>query len=335
MTSTTRTTTSRCVAALAGVTIVTGLLGMHSKQAMAADSWPTRPVKILVPFAAGGNTDVIARLTADRLMNAIKDSSFLVENQPGGGGVTVTTQVARAAPDGYTLLMAASPQLVIAPAIQSVKFDPAKDFTPIKIITNNPVVLMAHKSLPAEDVPGLLVHVRAIGPKFSYASGSLGSLSHLASALLFNKAGLEATPVHYRGGAPAMNDVLAGHLPMMFANLSEVLAQSGNADIKLLAVSSARRVLQLPDVPTVAEKGIAGFDMVTFNGLVGPAGMSPDVVKRLETVLAEFVSAADVQARLRTLGLEADQGSSADFADRIRRELPVWASVVELAGAKQ
>ena len=244
---TTRTTTSRCVAALAGVTIVTGLLGMHSKQAMAADSWPTRPVKILVPFAAGGNTDVIARLTADRLMNAIKDSSFLVENQPGGGGVTVTTQVARAAPDGNTLLMAASPQLVIAPAIQSVKFDPAKDFTPIKIITNNPVVLMAHKSLPAEDVPGLLVHVRAIGPKFSSASGSLGSLSHLASALLFNKAGLEATPVHYRGGAPAMNDVLAGHLPMMFANLSEVLAQSGNADIKLLAVSSARRVLHAAD----------------------------------------------------------------------------------------
>ena len=335
MTSTTRTTTARCGAALAAVTRVTGLLGAQSKQAMAADPWPTRPVKILVPFAAGGNTDVIARLTADRLMNAIKDSSFLVENQPGGGGVTVTTQVARAAPDGYTLLMAASPQLVIAPAVQKVAFDPAKDFTPIKIISNNPVVLIAHRLVPAADLTALLAHVRTVGSKFTYASGSLGSLSHLASALLFSKAGLEATPVHYRGGAPAMNDVLAGHLPMMFANLSEVLAQSGNADIKLLAVSSARRVSQLPDVPTVAEKAIAGFDLETFNGIVGPAGMSPDVVKRLETVLAEFVSAADVHSRLRTLGLEADLGSSADFADRIRRELPVWASIVELAGAKQ
>ena len=328
------TTIDRFTAAFAGAVFAVTAITAPAAHAQTAAPWPARPVKILVPFAAGGNTDIIARLTADRLTQVFKDSSFLVENQPGGGGVTVTTQVARATPDGYTLLLAASPQLVIAPAMQKVAYDPAKDFTPIKIVTNNPVVLMAHKSLPSADLTALIAHVRTVGPKFSYASGSLGSLSHLASALLFNKAGVEATPVHYRGGAPAMNDVLAGHLPMMFANLSEVLAQSGNPDIKLLAVSSARRVSQLPDVATVAEQGIAGFEMETFNGLVGPAGMPPDMVKLLETALAEFVARPDVQARLRTLGLEADLGTAATFAERIKRELPVWASVVELAGAR-
>ena len=303
--------------------------------AHAADPWPSRAVKILVPFAAGGNTDIIARLTADRLGQAFKDSAFLVENQPGAGGVTVTAQVARAVPDGYTLMMAASPQMVITPGMQKVAFDPVKDFTPIKIVATNPFVLIAHKSLPAADLGALLAHARSMGAKFSYASGSLGSVSHLASALLFNKAGLEATPVHYRGGAPAMNDVLAGHLPMMFANLSEALAQSGNADIKFLGVSSARRTPQLPDVPTVIEKGIAGFELETFNGLVGPAGLPAEVVQKLETALSEFVAGKDVQARLRTLGLEADLGTSTTFTERIKRELPLWASIIELAGARQ
>ena len=132
-----------------------------------------------------------------------------------------------------------------------------------------------------------------------------------------------------------MNDVLAGHLPMMFANLSEALAQSGNADIRLLGVSSTRRTPQLPDVPTVIEKGIAGFELETFNGLVGPAGLPTEVVGKLETALSEFVAGQDVQARLRTLGLEADLGTSASFTERIKRELPLWASIIELAGARQ
>ena len=318
-----------------GVIVSTFLSFGTPMTALAAEPWPTRPVKILVPFSAGGNTDIIARLTADRLTHVFKDSSFLVENQPGAGGLIVTAHVAKAAPDGYTLMMAASPQLVIAPGLQTVAFDPVRDFSPIKIVATNPFVLIVHKSLPATDLAALLANVKATGAKFSYASGSLGSVSHLASALLFNKTGLEATPVHYRGGAPAMNDVLAGHLPMLFANLSEALAQAANPDVRFMAVSGATRASQLPAVPTVAEQGIAGYELETFNGLIGPAGLSPAVVGALESALKDFVADKDVQTKLRGLGLEVDLGTSASFSQRIVSELPLWAGIITLAGARQ
>ena len=303
--------------------------------AIAQDAWPARTVKIMVPFAAGGNTDIIARLTAERLNAAIPGSTFLVENQPGAGGLTVTAQVARAAPDGYTLLMAASPQLVIVPATQTVAYDSLKDFTPIKIVAINPFVLIGHRSLPAANIAELMAFARARKPNFSYASGSLGSVSHLAAALMFAKAGVEAVPVHYRGGAPALNDVIAGHLPVMFSNLSEVLVQAGNPEVRLLAVSSARRAPQLPNVPSVQESGIAGFDLGTWNGLVGPAGLPKEIVARLETALATFVAEKTAQARLIELGLEADPGTSADFRRQIERDLPAWAEVVRIAGARE
>lgn len=303
--------------------------------AIAQDSWPSRPVKILVPFAAGGNTDIIARLAAERLGAAFPGSSFLVENQPGAGGITVTSQVARAAPDGYTLLMAASPQLVIAPAMQSVPFDPVKDFTPVKIITLNPFVLITHKSSGANTMAELLAVAKSKSPSFSYASGSLGSVSHLASALLLSKAGIAATPVHYRGGAPALNDVVAGHLQMIFSSLSEALAHVKNPDVKLLAVSGTKRAPQIPNVPTVQEGGISNFDLTTFNGIVGPAGLPRDVVTKIENALMAFVNDKAGQARLLELGLEADLGTSADFAAAIKRDQPLWTEVVKIAGARE
>ena len=303
--------------------------------ANAQEAWPARPVKILVPFAAGGNTDIIARLAAERLTAAFPGSSFLVENQPGAGGVTVTAQIARAVPDGYTLLMAASPQLVIAPAMQNVPFDPVKDFTPVKIITINPFVLIAHRSSGAGSMKELLAMAKARKPSMSYASGSLGSVSHLASALLFAKAGIEATPVHYRGGAPALNDVVAGHLPMVFSSLSEALAHVKNPDVRLLAVSGRTRAPQIPDVPTVEEGGINGFELTTWNGIVGPAGLPREVVSRIETAMMSFVQDKAGQSRLRELGLEADLGTAADFAAAIKRDQPLWAEVVRIAGARE
>src|SRR3712207_308892 len=185
------------------------LLAVAGGQAEAA--WPERPVRIVVPFAAGGNTDVIARMAGEHLSKAF-GQQFVIENRPGAGGVPAAEAVARAEPDGYTLMIAATPQLVIAPALQKVSFDSTKDFTPIKNVGTNPFVIVVHQSVPAKNLQDLIAYGRTNKGKLSYASAGAGSISHLASAMLFNRAGVEATHVPYRGNAPALNDVIAGHV---------------------------------------------------------------------------------------------------------------------------
>lgn len=300
----------------------------------AQDNWPSRTIKLIVPFAPGGNTDTIGRLAAEQLGKALS-ASVVVENITGGGGIVAANTVAKADPDGYTLFVAATPQLAIVPAVQKVTFDPVADFTPIKNISINPFVLITHSSVPSGSLKQVLDWVRASDGKTSYATGGLGSAGHLTSALLFAKAGVKATPVHYRGNAPAQVDVLSGQLPMMHANLSEAVAQQANASQRIIAVSSAKRAPQLPNVATVAEQGIPGFDTSTFNGLIGPAKMPPAVVARIEKVLTDYLKQPETQARFIALGLEADVGSSADFAARIKSDISAWAEIVKIAGLKQ
>jgi tripartite-type tricarboxylate transporter receptor subunit TctC len=297
-------------------------------------AWPERPVRIIVPFAAGGNTDVIARIVGEHLSNAL-GQQFVVENRPGAGGVPAAEAVARAEPDGYTLMIAATPQLAIAPNLQKVGFDPIKDFTPIKNVGTNPFVMLVHPSVPAENLSDLIAHGRANKGKVSYASAGAGSISHLAAAMLFHRAGIEATHVPYRGNAPALNDVMAGHVNLIFANLSEAVAQAKNPNLRPFAVSSKARLPQLPDVPTVAESGFPDFETITWNGLIGPKGLPPEIVRQIESSLTEYLATPAVAERLRQLGVEPDLGTSADYAERIRRELPIWAEAVKAAGLKQ
>ena len=319
----------RSALALAGALAI-ATLGPLS--ATAQEAWPAKPIRLIVPFAAGGNTDTIARLTAEHLTRALP-ATFVIENLVGAGGITAANTVAKAAPDGYTLFLVASPQLAIVPALQTVSYDPVKDFTPIKNISWNPFVLVVHKSVPAANLKELLAWAKANPDKASYASGGNGSVSHLSSALLFAKAGLNLKHVAYRGGAPALVDVVAGHVPMTFANLSDALPQAGNPAVRFLAVSGARRSPQLPDIPTVIEQGIAGFDTGAWNGLVGPAGLPPAIVARLEKALTEFLKLPATQTRFTELGLEPDVSSSADFAQRIRADIPAWSEIVKIAGA--
>jgi tripartite-type tricarboxylate transporter receptor subunit TctC len=294
-------------------------------------AWPERPVRIVVPFAAGGNTDVIARLAGEHLSKAL-GQQFVIENRPGAGGVPAAEAVARAEPDGYTLMIAATPQLVIAPALQKVGFDSTKDFTPIKNVGTNPFVMVVHQSVPAKDLAELIAYGGTNKGKLSYASAGPGSISHLASAMLFHRAGIEATHVPYRGNAPALNDVIAGHVSLIFANLSEALAHAANPNVRLLAVSSKARISQLPAVPTVAESGFADFEAITWNGLIGPKGVPAEIVRQIEGSLAQHLTTPAVGEKLRQLGVEPDLGTSSDYAERIRRELPVWAEAVKAAG---
>lgn len=300
----------------------------------AAAAWPERAVRIVVPFAAGGNTDVIARMTGEHLSKAF-GQQFVIENRPGAGGVPAAEAVARAEPDGYTLMIAATPQLVIAPALQKVGFDSTRDFTPIKNVGTNPFVMVVHQSVPAKTLSELIAYGRANPGKLTYASAGPGSISHLASAMLFQRAGVEATHVPYKGNAPALNDVMAGHVNLMFANLSEALAQAQNPNLRLIAVTSRMKLDQLPNVPTVSEGGFPEFEAITWNGLIGPKGLPPEIVGKVEKSLAEHLATPAVGERLRQLGVEPDLGTSADYAARIRRELPLWAEAVKAAGLKQ
>lgn len=305
-----------------------------SAAATAQEAWPARTIKMIVPFAPGGNTDTIARLTADRLSKALP-ATIVVENMLGGSGIVAANATAKADPDGYTLFVVASPQFGIIPAMQKVAYNPLTDFTPIKNITFNPFVLMVHKSIPAKNLQEVIAWGKERTGKVSYASGGLGSVGHLTTALFFAKAGIDAVPVHYKGNAPAQIDVVSGQLPMIFSNLSDALTQAKNPDVRLVAVSSTKRVVQLPDVGTVAEQGIPGFDTGAWNGLVGPAKMPPAIVARLEKALLDFLREPATLTRFTELGLEPDTGTAVDFAKRIAADIPAWAEIVRIAGVKQ
>src|SRR5439155_8104532 len=250
-----------------------------------AQGWPQKPVRILMPYAAGGNSDGMARIVAQRLTEKL-GQSFVVENRAGANGAIASEAVARAAPDGYTLLWAVTPPLTISPAMSKVSYDAVKDFAPISVLGTNAFVLLVNKDFPAKSVREFIAYVRAQPNKMAYAEGSAGSLTHLSMALFLKRAGLEMTNVSYRGNAPALTDVIAGHLPVMFSNVSDALPYAASGAVRLLAVSGDRRAPQIPDVPTVAESGFPGFNVITWNGLAAPAGTPKPIIDAMAGEIA-------------------------------------------------
>jgi tripartite-type tricarboxylate transporter receptor subunit TctC len=298
-----------------------------------AQDWPQRAVHILVPYAAGGNSDSMARLTAQRLGDAF-GQTFVVENRVGGNGGIAGEAVARAAPDGTTLLWAVQPPLTIFPAMTKVPYDPQKDFAPISVVGTNPFVLVVNKDVPVKSVAEFVAWVKSQQGKLSYAEGSAGSLTHLAMALFLKRAGLEMTNVSYRGNAPALTDVIAGHLPTMFSNLSDALPHAQSGAIRLLAVSSEARMPQVPDVPTVAELGYPGYKAVTWNGLMAPASTPKPVVDKIAGEIAKATKDPAFVERLTKLGADPSGITPAQFAELVGADLRLWAEAVAIAGIK-
>ena len=298
-----------------------------------AQDWPQRTVHILVPYAAGGNSDSMARLTAQRLGDAF-GQTFVVENRVGGNGAIAGEAVARATPDGYTLLWAVQPPLTIFPAMTKVPYDPQKDFAPISVVGTNPFVLVVNKDVPVKSVPEFVAWVKSQQGKLSYAEGSAGSLTHLAMALFLKRAGLEMTNVSYRGNAPALTDVIAGHLPTMFSNLSDALPHAHSGAIRILAVSSEARMPQVPDVPTVAELGYPGYKAVTWNGLMAPASTPKPIVDKIAGEIAKAAKDPAFVERLTKLGADPSGITPAQFAELVGADLKLWAEAVAIAGVK-
>ena len=298
-----------------------------------AQAWPQKPVKVIVPFPPGGVTDSIARITADWLTQRL-GQPVIAENRPGASGAIAAELVARAEPDGYTLFSAATPQLAIVPHVQKINYDPVKDFAPISIVGTNPFALGCNRKLAATSLKQLVDYARAHPGELSYASPGSGSVGHLTMELFLARAGLKMEAVLYKGGGPAIADVVAGHVPCYFGNLNEILPHAGGGKINVLAVSGEARAPQLPQVPTVAEQGYPGFRTVTWNGYVAPSATPKSIVERLSREIAAGCKDAAFAARLEKIGVDPVCGTPAEFERAVRDDLALWKEAVQAAGIK-
>jgi tripartite-type tricarboxylate transporter receptor subunit TctC len=298
-----------------------------------AQSWPQRPVKVLTPFAAGGNIDVMGRIAATRLSEAV-GQQFVVENRVGGNGTIATEAVVRAPADGYTLLWAGTSVIAIFPAIAKVNYDPVKDLAPVSLFGVAPQALIVNPSVPAQTVAEFVAYVKSQKDRLSYGGGGgPGSAGNLMMSIFLKRAGLQMTNVSYRGSAPALADLIAGHIPTMFVPISEALPQAKAGSIRMLAVSSGTRSREAPDVPTLAEAGYPGFHMVSWTGMWAPAGTPKDIVDRLAAVFARALKEPQFVEEVRKRGVEpAAETSPADFAAFIAREIVLWGEAVKIAG---
>jgi tripartite-type tricarboxylate transporter receptor subunit TctC len=299
-----------------------------------AQTWPQKPVTVIVPYAAGGNTDGIARMTAQRLGDAF-GKQFVIENRPGAGGAIAAEMAKRAAPDGYTLFIAALPVMAIVPAMSKVRYDSQKDFAPISNIGTNPFALVVNRDIPVKTLGEFVEYVRAHNGLLSYGSAGIGSLNHLSMALFLKRAGIEMTHVPYKGNAPALSDVVAGHIPAMFSNLSDALPQAAGGNVRMLAISAETRSSLAPQVPTVAESGYPKFNVLTWNGLMAPAGTPPDIIDRMAKEIADAVKDPKFAAQLSDYGVDPLGDTPEAYAAMLAKDIPLWAEAVDIAGVKQ
>jgi len=313
--------------------LILGALMLALPVASISQQWPQRPVRIIVPFPPGGVTDAIARITADWLSQRV-GQGVIAENKPGASGAIAAEYVARAAPDGYTLFMAATPQLAVVPHVQKIPYDPVKDFAPVSIVGASAFGLGVNDNLPARSLAEFVDYVRTRPGQLNFASPGAGTVGHLTMALFLARAGLKMEAVLYKGGGPAMLDVLSGAVPVYFGNLNELLPHLASGRIRVLAVSGDRRTTQLPNVPTVAEQGYPGFRTNTWNGVVAPAGTPPEVVERIAREIAAGCQDAGFVARLDKIGVDAVCSSPAQFAQAIREDLDLWKEAVRAAGIR-
>ena len=313
---------------------IAALVLAASVSAAAQESYPNKPVRIVVPFAAGGVADLLPRIVGEKLAQKW-GQPVIVENKVGAAGNIGMAEGARAAPDGYTLLLAPAGNLTVNPKLfPNLPFDTQRDLTPVTLLAQSPNVLVVHPSVPAKTVRELVAYAKASPGKLNFASPGEGSGAHLAGELLNLEAGIKAVHVPYKGIAPAVNDLLGGQVQVMFAGISTVIQHVKSGKLVALAIASAKRNPQLPEVPTVAESGIPGFDVTSWYGIVVRAGTPPAIVQKVQRDMTEALQSPDVKEKLAALGLEAVGNSPAEFDALIRAETKKWGDIVEKAGIK-
>jgi tripartite-type tricarboxylate transporter receptor subunit TctC len=302
--------------------------------AHAQATYPEQTIRILVGFSAGVAPDITARLLADRLSDAW-GKPVVVENVTGAGGNIATDRVAKATPDGYTLLMGGNASLIFSPGLyDKLSYDPIKDFAPISQIFIADNILVVPNEVPAKTLPELVALARAQPGKLSYAHAGVGTSQHLAGELFKTLTQTDVQPVAYRGTTQLLPDLLAGRVTMAFANIANVLPLVREGKLRAFAVTSAKRSGVAPDLPTMAESGFPGFEAVPWFGLMAPAGTSPAIVDKLHRETVAFLANRDVRKKLEDLGLDIVGNSPTEFAALIAREIPQWGKMIKQAGIR-
>ena len=302
--------------------------------AAAQTAFPLRPVTLIVPFPAGGSTDLVARAVATK-MGDILGQPMVIVNLEGSGGNVAAATAARAEPDGYTLLMGTAATHAINPALyRSMPYDPVADFAPISLLVAVPNVLVVHPDFPAGDVAQLIALLKANPGKYSYASAGVGTPGHLSGELFKSMAGVDMVHVPYKGGGPALVDVMEGYVPMMFDNLPSSTEPIRAGKLRGLAVTTAQRAASMPDLPTVAESGLPGYETYSWNALFAPAGTPPAVIARLNEAAVAALADPELKAKLEGLGATVVGSTPEQLAAHVRAELAKWAPVVAASGAQ-
>ena len=298
------------------------------------EAYPSKPIRFVVPYPAGGPLDTVARLIGQRLTESTKQP-VIVDNKPGAGGNIGADAVAKAPADGYTILMGAVATHAINPTLYaSIPYDPIRDFAPVTQVASTPNVLVVHPSIPASSVKEFIAYAKANPGKLNFGSGSTGSAGHLAGELFKTMAGIDMTHVPYKGAAPAMQDLIGGQIQLMFDNLASSLAQVRAGKVKALAVTTAKRSALAPELPTIAESGLPGFDINTWFGIFVPAATPRETVERLHAEFTRALAAADVRERMLNLGAEPVGSTPGEFAAYIRSEAAKYARVIKASGAR-
>ncbi|MGH8784466.1 MAG: Bug family tripartite tricarboxylate transporter substrate binding protein [Cupriavidus necator] len=299
----------------------------------AQEAFPSKPIKIIVGYAPGGSSDITARLIADRLRIEL-GQPIIVDNRPGAGGNIGAEAVARATPDGYTLLLAAAAQIVVNPSLyKNMPLDPLKDLAPITQLQTDHNLMVVNPSVPAKNVAEFIAYAKTKPKGITFASPGSGSPAHLAGELMNQMAGLTMQHIPYKGSGPALNDLIAGHVTMAIDNMPALLPQVKSGKLRALAVASTKRATAAPDIPTVDEAGLKGYVVTAWKGLMAPAGTPAPVIAKLHDVTVKVLADPEIRKRMIALGAEPVGDTPAHFAQTLREETAKWAALVKSTGA--
>src|SRR3954469_13605191 len=297
-----------------------------------AQTWPTRAITLVIPFAPGGSTSIVGRGIADK-MSELLGEKVVVDNRPGAGGTVGTRAVAKSEPDGYTLVLGYTGTLAIGPSLyKNVGYDPRKDFAPIGLIGNAPNSLVVHPSFPAKTIGELIAYAKANPGKVNFGSAGAGTVSHITGEYFAASAGIKLVHIPYKGTGPALTDLLGGHIPMAFAPIPASHPNVSAGKLRALAVTSTVRSSLMPDVPTMAEAGLPGFDASLYYGLAAPAGTPRPIIDKLNKALREALGSEEVKRQLTQDGTEITPGSPEDYAALIDKDEKKWSQLLKASG---
>lgn len=301
-----------------------------SSAGVVAQSYPQRAVRVVVAYPAGGSIDTVARLTGQRFVSAL-GQQFMIDNRSGAAGIIGTDNVVKAAPDGYTLLMGSAAAIASAPSMYAkLPYDPDRDLAPVVLVANQPNVLLLHPSVPARNLKEFIALTKANPGKFNYGSSGIGATQHMTSELFAMMTGTKIVHVPYRGGAPAMTDLMTGQIDFMFTPAPNSIAQLRSGRVRGLAVTSLKRSGILPDLPTMDETGLKGFELLGWIGLLAPAGTPPQIISRLNGEVHKMLG-GDLKPKLADLGLDVAGGTPEQFSAFIKKDIAKYAKIVKVA----